>query len=149
MENNNLKFEEVKVGHSYLLVLKNGHSVTLNNVAMVEYNDTYYFYEAYNKGLLVDGLDDIVLQDKVELDVDDVKDLVCHESINIVDIDEEHAIGANDCLYDKFHNHNLENYFHIEDFDTLIGAFNKSEVCYVLDITNEQNDNEDCPSLVS
>lgn len=121
MENNNLKFEEVKVGHSYLLILKNGHSVTLNNVAMVEYNDTYYFYEAYDKGLLVD---DIVLQDKVELDVDD-------------------------CLHDKFHNHNLEDYFHIEDFDTLIGAFNKSEVCYVLDITNEQNDNEDYPSLVS
>lgn len=149
MENNNLRFKEVKVGHSYLLVLKNGHSVTLNNVAMVEYNDTYYFYEAYDKGLLVDGLDDIVLQDKVELDVDDVKDLVCHENINIADIDEEHAIGVNDCFYDKFHNHNLENYFHIEDFDTLIGAFNKSEVCYVLDITNEQNTNEDCSSLVS
>ena len=121
----------------------------INNVwmvYMVEYNDTYYFYEAYDKGLLVD---DVFLQDKVELDADDVKDLVCHENINIVDIDEEHAIGANDCLHDKFHNHNLENYFHIEDFDTLIGAFNKSEVCYVLDITNEQNDNEDCSSLVS
>ncbi|WP_459606153.1 hypothetical protein, partial [Enterobacter hormaechei] len=60
-----------------------------------------------------------------------------------------HAIGVNDCLDDKLHNHNLEYYFHIEDFDTLVGVFNKSEVCYVLDITNEQNDNEDYPPLVS
>lgn len=144
MDNKDLRFEEVKVGHSYLAELKNGKNIVVNNVAMVDRDNCYYFYQAYDLDILQQDLvDTLELQDVNDVDL---SELVRHENLNLMTNNENdsYVSSYNGCIV-----HKLDNYFHIEDVDLLVSVLNKYEVIYLLDTTETTNNNDYNCSLVS
>lgn len=144
MDNKDLRFEEVKVGRSYLAELKNGKNIVVNNVAMVDRDNCYYFYQAYDLDILQQDLvDTLELQDVNDVDL---SELVRHENLNLMTNNENdsYVSSYNGCIV-----HKLDNYFHIEDVDLLVSVLNKDEVIYLLDTTETTNNNDYNCSLVS
>lgn len=144
MDNKDLRFEEVKVGRSYLAELKNGKNIVVNNVAMVDRDNCYYFYQAYDLDILQQDLvDALELQDVNDVDL---SELVRHENLNLMTNNENdsYVSSYNGCIV-----HKLDNYFHIEDVDLLVSVLNKDEVIYLLDTTETTNNNDYNCSLVS
>lgn len=145
MNNKDLRFEEVKVGHSYLAELKNGKNIVVNNVAMVDKDNCYYFYQAYDLDILQQDLvDTLGLQDVNDVDL---SELVHHENLNLIMTKDENDSYVNP--YDGWIVHERDNYFHIEDVDFLVSVLNKDEVVYLLDTTETTNNNDYNCSLVS
>lgn len=145
MNNKDLRFEEVKVGHSYLAELKNGKNIVVNNVAMVDRDNCYYFYQAYDLDILQQDLvDTLGLQDVNDINL---SELVHHENLNLIMTKDENDSYVNP--YDGCIVHKLDNYFHIEDVDLLVSVLNKDEVVYLLDTTETTNNNDYTCSLVS
>lgn len=145
MNNKDLRFEEVKVGHSYLAELKNGKNIVVNNVAMVDKDNCYYFYQAYDLDILRQDLVDMLgLQDVNDVDL---SELVHHENLNLIMTKDENDSYVNP--YDGWIVHERDNYFHIEDVDFLVSVLNKDEVVYLLDTTETTNTNDYNCSLVS
>lgn len=145
MDNKDLRFEEVKVGRSYLAELKNGKNIVVNNVAMVDRDNCYYFYQAYDLDILQQDLvDTLGLQDVNDVDL---SELVHHENLNLIMTKDENGNYVNP--YDGWIVHERDNYFHIEDVDFLVSVLNKDEVVYLLDTTETTNNNDYNCSLVS
>lgn len=145
MNNKDLRFEEVKVGHSYLAKLKNGKNIVVNNVAMLDKDNCYYFYQAYDLDILQQDLvDTLGLQDVNDVDL---SELVHHENLNLIMTKDENDSYVNP--YDGWIVHERDNYFHIEDVDFLVSVLNKDEVVYLLDTTETTNNNDYNCSLVS
>lgn len=145
MNNKDLRFEEVKVGHSYLAELKNGKNIVVNNVAMVDKDNCYYFYQVYDLDILQQDLvDTLGLQDVNDVDL---SELVHHENLNLIMTKDKNDSYVDP--YDGWIVHERDNYFHIEDVDFLVSVLNKDEVVYLLDTTETTNNNDYNCSLVS
>lgn len=144
MDNKDLRFEEVKVGRSYLAELKNGKNIVVNNVVMVDRDNCYYFYQAYDLDILQQDLvDTLGLQDVNDVDL---SELVHHENLNLIMTKDENDNYVNP--YDGWIVHERDNYFHIEDVDFLVSVLNKDEVVYLLDTTETTNNNDyNCSSV--